>query len=85
MSTNDQRGRTAQPVNVGGAVPRTAVAGPTELTHIEPTRIDEETQQGTYHTHFSLPFTHAVRAFWRISLRLRLTAGSVATYMTVNF
>jgi len=47
MSVENGRGKTTQHVNVGGAVPGTAVALPTELTHIEPTRIDEATQQGS--------------------------------------
>ena len=66
MSMDEQRGRTAQPVNLGGAVPGTAVALPTELTHVEPTRIDEETQQGTQYTIFFTPLAHTVRASSRI-------------------
>lgn len=46
MSVDNQRGGTAQPINAGGAVPGTTAALPTELTHIEPTEINEETQQG---------------------------------------
>lgn len=74
MSMNDQRGKTAQPVMPGGAVPGTAVTLPTELTHVEPTKIDEETQQGANTLFFSVPLTHFSRF-----LRLRPTPRSVAT------
>jgi hypothetical protein len=42
---DNQRGTNARPVD--GAVHVTTATLPTELTHIEPTRIDEQTQQGT--------------------------------------
>jgi len=38
MSVENGRGKTTQHVNVGGEGPGTAVALPTELTHIEPTQ-----------------------------------------------
>jgi hypothetical protein len=52
MSTNDQRGATA-PGTVGGAVPGTTIPLPSDLTRVEPTKVDEATQQGTssFHIH----------------------------------
>jgi len=47
MSVENARGKNAQPANIGDAVPGTVVELPTELTHIEPTRNDEATQQGS--------------------------------------
>jgi len=48
MSMDDQRETIpTQPATVGGTVPGTTVALPTEVTHIEPTKIDEQTQQGS--------------------------------------
>jgi len=44
---DNQPGETGQPVTLGGAVPEATVPLPTELTHTEPTEIDEATQQGT--------------------------------------
>lgn len=46
MSTNNQRD-TAAPVIITGAVPGTTVPLPSELAHVEPTRVDEATQQGS--------------------------------------
>ena len=46
MSTNDQRGTTAPGV-VGNAVPGTTITLPSELARVEPTKVDETTQQGT--------------------------------------
>ena len=62
MSMNDQRGKTAQPVMPGGAVPGTAVTLPTELAHVEPTKIDEETQQGANTLFFFFRSVHALLA-----------------------
>ena len=44
---DNQPGETGQPATLGGAVPGTTAPLPTELTHTEPTKIDEATQQGT--------------------------------------
>lgn len=53
MSTNDQRDTTA-PAAVGGAVPGTTVTFPSEQPYVQPTKVDEATQQGTV-THFLIP------------------------------
>ena len=68
MNTDNQRGTTSRPVTDGGVVPGTTP--PTELTHIKPTKVDEETQQGTAVPLFHF---HTLRARLR-SLRFRLTA-----------
>jgi len=45
---NNQRDLAAPPVVVSGAgVPGTSIPLPTELTHVEPTKVDEATQQGS--------------------------------------
>ena len=72
---DNQRGTTAQPVTAVGAVPGTTAALPTELTHVEPTKIDEKTQQGAV-TRFRPAYTAATpHTFVPRFSRLRLTVG----------
>ncbi|KAF9646696.1 hypothetical protein BDM02DRAFT_2978659 [Thelephora ganbajun] len=47
MSMDNQRSTADRPVMVGDAVPGTTVTLPSELTHVQPTKVDEATQQGS--------------------------------------
>lgn len=72
MSMDNQRSTVTQPVVVGDAVPETATTDPTELVHTEPTKIDDQTQQGTVPTSFR---SHTRSAYSRFYVYFRLRGG----------
>ena len=84
MSVDNGRGKTAQPASVGGAVPGTAVGLPTELTHIEPTRNDEATQQGAYLI-YCFPIPRCALLCNLLCLRLITAIVNSLQHMTAKF